>query len=121
MIDNNIPYLLELKPDEVIPILINSAMASHTAFSRQVAQVLHSNGSFPREFIKRFGITIVFIATQSGPTRWLDLPQDNEDPVHKDRPKFHEIHNKATDEIWLKSTTKLPTRSGTAGLSTSIS
>ncbi|KRT86813.1 hypothetical protein AMK59_2594, partial [Oryctes borbonicus] len=55
-----------------------------------------------REFIKRFGITIVFIATQSGLTRWLDLPQDNEDRVNKNKPKFHEIHNRATDEIWYR-------------------
>ncbi|KAK9720898.1 Neuronal voltage-dependent calcium channel alpha 2acd [Popillia japonica] len=69
-------------------------------FSKEIRNT--KNEENKREFIKRFGITIVFIATQSGLTRWLDLPQDNEDPVHKDRPKFHEIHNKATDEIWYR-------------------
>ncbi|KAI4455354.1 voltage-dependent calcium channel subunit alpha-2/delta-related [Holotrichia oblita] len=69
-------------------------------FSKEIRNT--KNEENKREFIKRFGITIVFIATQSGLTRWLDLPQDNEDPIHKERPKFHEIHNRATDEIWYR-------------------
>ncbi|XP_063927226.1 voltage-dependent calcium channel subunit alpha-2/delta-3-like isoform X3 [Zophobas morio] len=59
----------------------------------------------PREkFIRRFGITVAFLATHSGLTRWQDFPQ-NIDANAKEEPTyrhFHILHNKAIDEIWYK-------------------
>ncbi|KAF5291746.1 hypothetical protein FQA39_LY14234 [Lamprigera yunnana] len=52
------------------------------------------------EFIKRFGITVAFLSTYSGLTRWQDFPQnivDNKDEMH-----FHLLNNKAIDEVWYK-------------------
>ncbi|CAH0548636.1 unnamed protein product [Brassicogethes aeneus] len=52
------------------------------------------------ELIKRFGITVAFLATHSGLTRWQDFPQNIDTTVHE--PNFHILHNKAIDETWYK-------------------
>ncbi|KAK5638589.1 hypothetical protein RI129_012884 [Pyrocoelia pectoralis] len=54
------------------------------------------------EFIKRFGITVAFLSTYSGLTRWQDFPQNIGDKDSKDEPHFHQLHNKAIDEVWYK-------------------
>ncbi|KAK9874141.1 hypothetical protein WA026_002496 [Henosepilachna vigintioctopunctata] len=53
------------------------------------------------EFIKRFGITVAFLATHSGLTRWQDFPQ-NIDLSTSEPSNFHIIHNRAIDEVWYK-------------------
>ncbi|XP_068900722.1 voltage-dependent calcium channel subunit alpha-2/delta-3 isoform X2 [Tenebrio molitor] len=56
------------------------------------------------KFIRRFGITVAFLATHSGLTRWQDFPQ-NVDATLKDEPSFrhfHMLHNKAIDEVWYR-------------------
>ncbi|XP_064214426.1 voltage-dependent calcium channel subunit alpha-2/delta-3 isoform X3 [Tribolium castaneum] len=59
----------------------------------------------PRDkFIRRFGITVAFLATHSGLTRWQDFPQ-NVDAIAREEPSFrhfHMLHNKAIDEIWYR-------------------
>ncbi|XP_019871857.2 voltage-dependent calcium channel subunit alpha-2/delta-3 isoform X2 [Aethina tumida] len=52
------------------------------------------------EFIKRFGITVAFLATHSGLTRWQYFPQNIDPSVHE--PNFHNVHNRAIDETWYK-------------------
>ncbi|XP_065173091.1 voltage-dependent calcium channel subunit alpha-2/delta-3 isoform X3 [Atheta coriaria] len=50
------------------------------------------------EFISRFGITVAFLATHSGLTRWQDFPQNAATPkVH-----FHELHAEAVNEVWYR-------------------
>ncbi|XP_045467080.1 voltage-dependent calcium channel subunit alpha-2/delta-3-like isoform X2 [Harmonia axyridis] len=53
------------------------------------------------EFIKRFGITVAFLATHSGLTRWQDFPQ-NIDLNTSEPSNFHLVHNKAIDEVWYR-------------------
>ncbi|KAK6642464.1 hypothetical protein RUM43_003966 [Polyplax serrata] len=50
------------------------------------------------EFKKKFGITVVFLATRSGLTRWKDFEVSDK----KDHLSFGDIYNKAIDEIWYK-------------------
>ncbi|XP_031332073.1 voltage-dependent calcium channel subunit alpha-2/delta-3 isoform X2 [Photinus pyralis] len=54
------------------------------------------------EFIKRFGITVAFLSTYSGLTRWQDFPQNIGDKEARDEPHFHQLHNKAIDEVWYR-------------------
>ncbi|XP_047117429.1 voltage-dependent calcium channel subunit alpha-2/delta-3 isoform X2 [Schistocerca piceifrons] len=51
-----------------------------------------------KQFQQRFGVTLAFVATRSGLTRWDDIvgPQDSS------QPHFSEIHNHAIDEVWYK-------------------
>ncbi|GLV36977.1 straightjacket [Carabus blaptoides fortunei] len=55
------------------------------------------------ELIKRLGITIAFIATHSGLTRWQDFPQ-NILPLEANKTRLHfsELHNRAIDEVWYR-------------------
>nr|CAD7431259.1 unnamed protein product [Timema monikensis] len=52
-----------------------------------------------QQFRQRFGITITFVATHSGLTRWQDMPgmEDN-----KKEPHFSMVHNRAIDEVWYQ-------------------
>ncbi|EEB14544.1 conserved hypothetical protein [Pediculus humanus corporis] len=50
------------------------------------------------EFKKKFGITVVFLATRSGLTRWKNFETSDK----KDHLPFGDIYNKAIDEIWYK-------------------
>ncbi|XP_055376852.1 voltage-dependent calcium channel subunit alpha-2/delta-3 isoform X2 [Condylostylus longicornis] len=53
------------------------------------------------EFKERFGITVAFLATQSGLTRWQDFYTNNNSEYRQDYDShFKEI--KAIDEIWYK-------------------
>ncbi|XP_037045895.1 voltage-dependent calcium channel subunit alpha-2/delta-3 isoform X3 [Bradysia coprophila] len=51
------------------------------------------------EFNRRFGVKVVFLATQSGLTRWKyfdDKKSTDEEPGQR----FNELHNRAIDEVW---------------------
>ncbi|XP_063239257.1 voltage-dependent calcium channel subunit alpha-2/delta-3 isoform X2 [Bacillus rossius redtenbacheri] len=52
-----------------------------------------------QQFKQRFGITITFVATRSGLTRWQDMPE-MEDKARE--PHFSKTNNKAIDEVWYK-------------------
>ncbi|KAL3271275.1 hypothetical protein HHI36_021766 [Cryptolaemus montrouzieri] len=49
------------------------------------------------ELIRRYRITVGFLATDSGLTRWQDFPQNINEPSN-----FNLFHNKAIDEVWYK-------------------
>lgn len=55
---------------------------------------------YRHEFLKRFGITVAFLATHSGLTRWQDFPQYTERDGMV--PHFHQLYNRAIDEVWYK-------------------
>lgn len=58
---------------------------------------------YRHEFLKRFGITVAFLATHSGLTRWQDFPQNTErDGEGRSVPHFHQLYNRAIDEVWYK-------------------
>ncbi|XP_068083443.1 voltage-dependent calcium channel subunit alpha-2/delta-3 [Anabrus simplex] len=52
-----------------------------------------------KQFQERFGVTVSFVATHSGLTRWKDFPGSE---GQRSEPHFHELHNRAIDEIWYK-------------------
>ncbi|XP_011136363.1 voltage-dependent calcium channel subunit alpha-2/delta-3 isoform X2 [Harpegnathos saltator] len=53
-----------------------------------------------KEFQQRFGVTLAFMATHSGLTRWQDFPLDEDTPLPEAH--FSELHSKAVDEVWYK-------------------
>ncbi|EAT48840.1 AAEL000121-PA, partial [Aedes aegypti] len=53
------------------------------------------------EFKQRFGVTVSFLATHSGLTRWQDHMNFG-DESKQSEPDFSETHNRAIDEIWYK-------------------
>ncbi|XP_065086462.1 voltage-dependent calcium channel subunit alpha-2/delta-3 isoform X3 [Ochlerotatus camptorhynchus] len=59
-------------------------------------------GLLPRnEFKQRFGITVSFLATHSGLTRWQDHMNIGDESKQAE-PDFSETHSRAIDEIWYK-------------------
>uniref|UniRef100_A0A8D8E3C7 Voltage-dependent calcium channel subunit alpha-2/delta-3 n=4 Tax=Culex pipiens TaxID=7175 RepID=A0A8D8E3C7_CULPI len=76
-------------------------------------------GLLPRnEFKQRFGITVSFLATHSGLTRWQDHMNFGDESKQAE-PDFSETNNRATDEIWYKRAVELyyniKTRKGADG------
>ncbi|XP_062542723.1 voltage-dependent calcium channel subunit alpha-2/delta-3 isoform X3 [Armigeres subalbatus] len=64
-------------------------------------------GLLPRnEFKQRFGVTVSFLATHSGLTRWQDHMNFG-DESKQSEPDFSETHNRAIDEIWYKRAVEL--------------
>ncbi|XP_055630869.1 voltage-dependent calcium channel subunit alpha-2/delta-3 isoform X5 [Toxorhynchites rutilus septentrionalis] len=64
-------------------------------------------GLLPRnEFKQRFGITVSFLATHSGLTRWQDH-MNTGDESKQAEPDFSETNNRAIDEIWYKRAVEL--------------
>ncbi|KAL9700859.1 hypothetical protein quinque_004300 [Culex quinquefasciatus] len=58
------------------------------------------------EFKQRFGITVSFLATHSGLTRWQDHMNFGDESKQAE-PDFSETNNRATDEIWYKRAVEL--------------
>ncbi|XP_049297305.1 voltage-dependent calcium channel subunit alpha-2/delta-3 isoform X4 [Anopheles funestus] len=64
-------------------------------------------GLLPRnEFKQRFGITVSFLATHSGLTRWQEYAT-GADESKQAEPDFSEMHNRAIDEVWYKRAVEL--------------
>ncbi|XP_046388062.1 voltage-dependent calcium channel subunit alpha-2/delta-3 isoform X1 [Ischnura elegans] len=53
-----------------------------------------------KEFKQRFGITVSFVATRSGLTRWQDYPVSEEEASSE--PHFSVLNKRAIDEVWYK-------------------
>ncbi|XP_055704194.1 voltage-dependent calcium channel subunit alpha-2/delta-3 isoform X3 [Phlebotomus papatasi] len=53
------------------------------------------------EFKQRFGITVAFMATHSGLTRWQEFYSNSVEEIRSDQ-SFSENNKKAVDEIWYK-------------------
>ncbi|XP_076638666.1 voltage-dependent calcium channel subunit straightjacket isoform X2 [Colletes latitarsis] len=53
-----------------------------------------------KEFQQRFGVTLAFMATHSGLTRWQDFLLDEESIVPEDH--FSKMYPRAIDEVWYK-------------------
>ncbi|XP_066590099.1 voltage-dependent calcium channel subunit alpha-2/delta-3 isoform X2 [Prorops nasuta] len=53
-----------------------------------------------KEFQQRFGVTLAFMATHSGLTRWQDFPLDEEVSTAEDH--FSKLYPRAIDEVWYK-------------------
>ncbi|XP_012150257.1 voltage-dependent calcium channel subunit straightjacket isoform X2 [Megachile rotundata] len=53
-----------------------------------------------KEFQQRFGVTLAFMATHSGLTRWQDFLLDEKSTIPDDH--FSKIYSRAIDEVWYK-------------------
>ncbi|XP_055687320.1 voltage-dependent calcium channel subunit alpha-2/delta-3 isoform X1 [Lutzomyia longipalpis] len=53
------------------------------------------------EFKQRFGITVAFMATHSGLTRWQEFYSNSVEEIRSDQ-SFSENNKRAVDEIWYK-------------------
>ncbi|XP_076165059.1 voltage-dependent calcium channel subunit straightjacket isoform X2 [Ptiloglossa arizonensis] len=53
-----------------------------------------------KEFQQRFGVTLAFMATHSGLTRWQDFLLDEELTIPEDH--FSKMYPRAIDEVWYK-------------------
>ncbi|XP_076235530.1 voltage-dependent calcium channel subunit straightjacket isoform X5 [Calliopsis andreniformis] len=53
-----------------------------------------------KEFQQRFGVTLAFMATHSGLTRWQDFLLEDNGTIPEDH--FSRMHPKAIDEVWYK-------------------
>ncbi|XP_067204326.1 voltage-dependent calcium channel subunit alpha-2/delta-3 isoform X2 [Linepithema humile] len=53
-----------------------------------------------KQFQQRFGITLAFMATHSGLTRWQNYPMDEDVPLPGDQ--FNKQHSRAIDEVWYR-------------------
>ncbi|KFB44569.1 AGAP005490-PA-like protein [Anopheles sinensis] len=58
------------------------------------------------EFKQRFGITVSFLATHSGLTRWQEYAS-GADESKQAEPDFSETNNRAIDEVWYKRAVEL--------------
>ncbi|XP_053674579.1 voltage-dependent calcium channel subunit alpha-2/delta-3 [Anopheles nili] len=64
-------------------------------------------GLLPRnEFKQRFGITVSFLATHSGLTRWQEYATGTDESKQAE-PDFSEMNNRAIDEVWYKRAVEL--------------
>ncbi|XP_071450777.1 voltage-dependent calcium channel subunit alpha-2/delta-3 isoform X1 [Hetaerina americana] len=55
-----------------------------------------------KEFKQRFGITVSFVATRSGLTRWQDYPVASDSEEASSEPHFSVLNKRAIDEVWYK-------------------
>ncbi|CAL1679526.1 unnamed protein product [Lasius platythorax] len=53
-----------------------------------------------KEFQQRFAVTLAFMATHSGLTRWQDFPVDDDVSLPDDH--FSKLYPRAIDEVWYK-------------------
>ncbi|XP_076657366.1 voltage-dependent calcium channel subunit straightjacket isoform X3 [Halictus rubicundus] len=53
-----------------------------------------------KEFQQRFGVTLAFMATHSGLTRWQDFLTDEDGNVPEEH--FGKMYSRAIDEVWYK-------------------
>lgn len=56
--------------------------------------------SVSKELLDRFNVTLLFVATMSGLTRWRYLSKEVEDNTEQE---FGDFHARAIDETWYKS------------------
>ncbi|XP_015440255.1 PREDICTED: voltage-dependent calcium channel subunit alpha-2/delta-3 isoform X2 [Dufourea novaeangliae] len=59
-----------------------------------------TRGEKGKEFQQRFGVTLAFMATHSGLTRWQDFLMDEEGNIPEDH--FSKMYPRAIDEVWYK-------------------
>ncbi|KAK7872369.1 hypothetical protein R5R35_006993 [Gryllus longicercus] len=70
------------------------------SFPKNTTADSHKDGTGDvKEFQERYGVTVSFVATRSGLTRWKDYLGVDKKAGEK---HFSEIHNRAIDEIWYK-------------------
>ncbi|XP_049297307.1 voltage-dependent calcium channel subunit alpha-2/delta-3 isoform X6 [Anopheles funestus] len=75
-------------------------------FSKNVSGSGGNKDEKGNEFKQRFGITVSFLATHSGLTRWQEYAT-GADESKQAEPDFSEMHNRAIDEVWYKRAVEL--------------
>ncbi|XP_035913954.1 voltage-dependent calcium channel subunit alpha-2/delta-3 isoform X2 [Anopheles stephensi] len=75
-------------------------------FSKNVSGSGGNKDEKGNEFKQRFGITVSFLATHSGLTRWQEYAT-GADESKQAEPDFSETHNRAIDEVWYKRAVEL--------------
>ncbi|KNC34362.1 hypothetical protein FF38_05936 [Lucilia cuprina] len=96
-----------LPPEHTAAMLCDRQLMQSLVFDARVTEWFSKNTSFNskddkgNEFKQRFGITVAFLATHSGLTRWQEFHSNMAEELGAGE-SFSEHNNKAIDEIWYK-------------------
>uniref|UniRef100_A0A182QGK0 VWFA domain-containing protein n=1 Tax=Anopheles farauti TaxID=69004 RepID=A0A182QGK0_9DIPT len=75
-------------------------------FSKNISGTGGNKDEKGNEFKQRFGITVSFLATHSGLTRWQEYATGTDESKQAE-PDFSEMNNRAIDEVWYKRAVEL--------------
>ncbi|KAM7358603.1 voltage-dependent calcium channel subunit straightjacket isoform 2-T2 [Cochliomyia hominivorax] len=96
-----------LPPEHTAAMYCDRQLMQSLVFDARVSEWFSKNTSFNskdekgNEFRQRFGITVAFLATHSGLTRWQEFHSNMAEEMGTGE-NFSEHNNKAIDEIWYK-------------------
>ncbi|XP_037933678.1 voltage-dependent calcium channel subunit alpha-2/delta-3 isoform X2 [Teleopsis dalmanni] len=96
-----------LPPEHTAAMFCDRQLMQSLVFDARVTEWFSKNTSFNskddkgNEFKQRFGITVAFLATHSGLTRWQEFHSNNADEVGAGE-SFSERNKHSIDEIWYK-------------------
>ncbi|KAL9902927.1 voltage-dependent calcium channel subunit alpha-2/delta-3 isoform X2 [Glossina fuscipes] len=96
-----------LPPEHTAAMYCDRQLMQSLVFDARVTEWFSKNTSFNskddkgNEFKQRFGITVAFLATHSGLTRWQEFHSNMAEELGAGE-TFSEHNNKAVDEVWYK-------------------
>ncbi|XP_065360594.1 voltage-dependent calcium channel subunit alpha-2/delta-3 isoform X2 [Calliphora vicina] len=96
-----------LPPEHTAAMYCDRQLMQSLVFDARVTEWFSKNTSFNskddkgNEFKQRFGITVAFLATHSGLTRWQEFHSNMAEELGAGE-SFSEHNNKAINEIWYK-------------------
>ncbi|XP_055909802.1 voltage-dependent calcium channel subunit alpha-2/delta-3 isoform X2 [Eupeodes corollae] len=97
-----------LPPEHTAAMFCDRSLMQSLVFDARVTEWFSKNTSFNskddtkgNEFKQRFGITVAFLATHSGLTRWQEFHSNITEEAHSGE-RFGDNNRRAIDEVWYK-------------------